>query len=283
MIEVHNLTKRFGALAAVDNLSFNVDRGEAVALWGANGAGKTTALRCLLGVIPFTGNVRLAGYDVRYQGKQARRAVGFVPQELNFHDDMSVWETLRFYARLKKTPAARSEQLLARLELEAHRNKRVRDLSGGLKQRLALAVALLADPPVLVLDEPTSNLDTRARDDFLSLLAELKTAGKTMVFSSHRLAEIVGLADRVLVLEGGCLAADCAPGDLGEQTGWEATIKLHMPSQWIDPAQAVLSDNGFVTSRNGQGIWVRVSPHQKVQPISLLTQAGVPVEDFEVE
>ncbi|MCI0393760.1 MAG: nitrous oxide reductase family maturation protein NosD [Chloroflexi bacterium] len=282
MIDVQNLTKRFGKLAAVDHLSFEVKAGEAVALWGANGAGKTTALRCLLGVVPFEGTVRLAGYDVRYQGKKARQAVGFVPQELNFHDDLTVMETLRFYARLKKVSPAGLSDLLARLGLAVYQAKRVRDLSGGLKQRLALATALLADPPILALDEPTSNLDTGAREDFLTLLAELKAAGKTLIFSSHRLSEIVGLADRVLVLESGRLAADCPPHELASRAGWKAVLKLHLPGEWIEPAMATLSDHGFATSRNGRGIWVSVVPQEKAQPISLLARAGVPVEDFEM-
>lgn len=283
MIQVQDLTKRFGSLTAVDDVSFTVREGEAVALWGANGAGKTTALRCLLGVIPFEGQIGLAGYDVRYQGKAARRAVGFVPQELTFHDDMSVLETIRFYAALKKTVAEPVDGLLRRLGLAKHAGKRVQELSGGLKQRLALAIALLADPPVLILDEPTSNLDLQARDDFLELLSELKGAGKTLIFSSHRLSEVVGLADRVLVLDDGRLAADCRPDQLSERTGWQATLRLHLPGEWIERAIDVLEAKGYATSRNGQGIWVRVTPHEKVTPLSTLVQAGVPVQDFELE
>ena len=283
MIEVESLTKRFGSVTAVDDVSFTVEEGEAVALWGANGAGKTTALRCVLGVIPYEGHIRLAGHDARYDGKAARRAVGFVPQELSFHDDMSVLETLQFYAALKKATAEPLDALLQRLSLEEHVSKRVHELSGGLKQRLALASALLADPPVLVLDEPTSNLDAQARDDFLELLSDLKGAGKTLIFSSHRLSEVVGLADRVLILEGGRLAADCHPEEVSDRTGWRATLRLLLPGEWIEPALDVLGEKGYATSRNGHGIWVRVLPQEKVEPLSLLVEAGVPIRDFELE
>jgi len=211
MIEVRNLTKRFGRFTAVDDLSFTVGRGEAVALWGANGAGKTTAVRCLLNLFPYEGEITINGLDARRQSKEVRRLIGFVPQELSFHDDMSVAETLVFYARLKKAPDGFDfEPLLERLRLTEHVQKRVGELSGGLKQRLALAVALLSDPPILVLDEPTASLDIRSREEFLTLLRELKRAGKTLVFSSHHLEEITALADRVLLLEGGRLAAVCA-------------------------------------------------------------------------
>lgn len=283
MIEVQNLTKRFGRVAAVDDVSFTVEEGEAVALWGANGAGKTTALRCVLGVIPFQGQIHLAGHDIRHDGRAARSAVGFVPQELTFHDDMSVLETLRFYAALKKATADPLDDLLDRLALAKHAEKRVQELSGGLKQRLALAIALLADPPVLVLDEPTSNLDAKSRDDFLELLSELKKAGKTLIFSSHRLSEVVGLADRVLILENGKLAADCRPDEVSSRTGWRATMRVLLPGEWIEPAIDLLNSSGYATSRNGRGIWVRVSPQEKVEPLSLLVEAGVPIRDFELE
>ena len=197
MVNVENLSKRFGQTLALNDISFEINTGEAVALWGANGAGKTTALRCLLGVIPYEGTVRLGEYHSTWQGKAVRRLLGFVPQEINFHDDLSVLETLHFYARLKKTAVDtdHTAAFLARLGLDTHLKKQVGDLSGGMKQRLALAIALLADPPILVLDEPTANLDVKAREEFLTLLLSLKEAGKTLIFSSHRPDEVTTLAD----------------------------------------------------------------------------------------
>ncbi|MCS7222397.1 MAG: nitrous oxide reductase family maturation protein NosD [Anaerolineae bacterium] len=219
MVHVRDLTKRFGPLVAVDRLSFEVMPGEAVALWGPNGAGKTTALRCLLGLLPFEGLVRVGGYEVTLQGKEVRRIIGFVPQELNFYDDLAVRETLCFYARLKKAPLERVDEALERIGLTRHAYKPVKDLSGGMKQRLALAVALLADPPLLVLDEPTANLDARSRQELLAWLGELKAAGKTLIFSSHRLSEVAKLADRVLVLEDGRLVTDCLVREWMESRG----------------------------------------------------------------
>ena len=169
----------------MDGLSFEVESGQSVALWGENGAGKTTALRCLLGVIPYQGQVLLGGHDTAKDGKAARRLMGFVPQEISFHDDLTAWETLNFYYRLKKTSTGKEYvvQMLERLGLAAYTGKRVRDLSGGMKQRLALVIALLADPPLLILDEPTANLDVKAREEFLALLTELKDQGKTRLLA----------------------------------------------------------------------------------------------------
>ena len=284
MIEVNHLTKRFGSLTAVDDLSFTVQPGEAVALWGANGAGKTTAVRCLLNLIPFEGSITLNGIDVKKQGKEARRLTGFVPQELTFHDDMTVAETITFYARLKKVPTGTDfSSLLARLSLMPHIDKPIRDLSGGLKQRLALALALLADPPILILDEPSANLDIRAREDFLFLLHNLKEAGKTMVFSSHRLEEVTALADRVLLLEAGKLVVDTPPNELEQRLGWHTMLHIYLPEQKIDPALKSLTSYGWSVNKNGRGVRVQVSPGEKGKVLRVLYDAGIEVDDFTVE
>ena len=284
IISVSRVTKRFGNLTAVDDLSFSVQTGEAVAFWGANGAGKTTALRCLLGLMPFEGKIAVAGIDVQAQAKAARRLMGFVPQELNFHDDMTVSETLTFYARLKKVPSGTDfSPLLDRLNLLPHITKPVGDLSGGLKQRLALALALLADPPILVLDEPTANLDISAREDFLNLLHEFKISGKTLIFSSHRLEEVTALADRVLLMEAGALIVDAPPQGLEKHLGWESTLHLYLPDRVIDPTLEWLTDQDMPVSRNGRGLRVQVKPGEKGKVLRMLFEAGFEIEDFTLE
>lgn len=283
-IEVRNLTKRFGRFTAVDDLSFTVQTGEAVAFWGANGAGKTTAVRCLLNLFPFEGEILINGLDTRRQSKQVRQIIGFVPQELSFHDDMSVAETLIFYARLKKVPNGFDfSPLLEQVRLTPHINKRVGELSGGLKQRLALAAALLNDPPILILDEPTASLDIRSREEFLLLLRSLKHKGKTMIFSSHHLEEVTALADRVLLLEGGRLVVDAPPDQLERRLGWETTLHLYLPETGIDPAFETLTNLGMPVSRNGRGVRVNVAPGAKGKVFRVLQDAGIEVEDFSVE
>jgi nitrous oxidase accessory protein len=205
MIVVRGLTKRFGPVTAVEDLSFTVEAGEAVALWGPNGAGKSTVLHCLLGIVRYDGTIELGGCDPHRHGKAARRLVGFVPQQIHLPEDFTVREVVDFFARLKGASPETIPGVLERLGLAAHAEKRVGTLSGGMKQRVALAVALLGDPPILLLDEPTASLDAQSRSDFLYLLGELKRSGKTLLFSSHRQDEILSLADRVLVLEQGRL------------------------------------------------------------------------------
>ncbi|GAB4154163.1 MAG: hypothetical protein Fur0021_20530 [Candidatus Promineifilaceae bacterium] len=203
-IAVHGLAKRYGQAEALHNVSFTTTSGEILALWGANGAGKTTLLKAILGLIRFEGEIIVNGHDVQRNGKAARRSIGYVPQEAVFYD-WGVLATMQFYARLKKASPERIPLLLDRLGLQPHAHKAVAALSGGLKQRLALAIALLSDPPLLLLDEPTASLDTASQQDYLALLSSLRREGKTILFASHRLEEVEALADRSLLLENGRL------------------------------------------------------------------------------
>ncbi len=224
MIVISQLTKRYpqpgrawwsdATITAVEDLSFQVAAGESLALWGVNGAGKTTVLKCILGLLDCEGELRLNGYDLRRDGRTARRFLGYVPQELAFYNDLTVADTCRFYARLKGVSTARISTVLAQVGLDGQERKEVGALSGGMKQRLALALAMLADPPVLLLDEPTSNLDLTARDEFIELLVRLRDAGKTLLFTSHHRDEVERLADRVLVLAEGRVVAEGAPAEV---------------------------------------------------------------------
>lgn len=281
MIEAHSLTKRYGQVTALDDLSFSIEAGEAVALWGANGAGKTTTLRCLLGTQDFEGELRVNGIDVRKNGKAARAAIGYVPQEATFYD-MTVTETLHFYARLKKAALSRVEAVLEQVQLSDHAAKRVSMLSGGMKQRLALAVALLADPPLLVLDEPTANLDVHAQRDFIHMIQRLKQTGKTIVFSSHRLDEVLALGSRVLVLADGRLSAACQPQELPEMLGLQRWLRIWVPVQHKEGMLTVLDQQGFTYLPNGRSVFVQVAQDGKIAPLRSLELAQIPVEDFDL-
>src|SRR3954471_7104312 len=151
VLEIHDVRKRFGKTSILKGVSFAVRPGQSVALWGSNGAGKTTLIRCLLGLADFDGAIRVANLDVRKDGKSARRMIGYVPQELALYDDFRVVEAARFMARLKgAAPGAVKARLGEVGLLGGHERKRVRELSGGMKQKLALAIALLNDPPILI-------------------------------------------------------------------------------------------------------------------------------------
>lgn len=202
-IRIRSLTKYFKKVCALSSVDLEIQTGEVVALWGPNGAGKTTLLRCLLGIISFEGDIYVLGKDVKKNGKEVRRQVGYVPQEIRLHLDQTIWQTVVFYARLRRTPVQTAEKLMKAWGLESSRNQLAQNLSGGMKQKLALVIALLSDPPILFLDEPTSNLDVRTRHEFDSVIQKLKNMGKTLIFCSHRYSEVKRNADRVILLESG--------------------------------------------------------------------------------
>ena len=208
LIEANELSLDLGERRVLEHVSFNVARGESVALVGPNGSGKTSVLRCILGLLPYSGKITVSGHDAWSEPVAARTLIGYLPQRSAFGDSTAV-ETLRFTARLRGLDPQRSLAALERVGLEAFAHQRARTFSGGMQQRLALAVALLSDPPVLLFDEPTASLDRAGQKSFLELAAGLRAEGRTLLLASHRAEEIDQLADRVLELDFGRLLPAC--------------------------------------------------------------------------
>jgi Cu-processing system ATP-binding protein len=281
MIIAKNVTKRYGKVLALDNVTFTIETGKSVALWGANGAGKTTVIRCLLGVHSFDGTLIVDDIDVQTSGKNARTRIGYVPQEMAFFD-MSVQETLQFYARLKKVSADSIPPVLESVKLNGQDNKPVSALSGGMKQRLALAIALLSDPKILLLDEPTASLDAHAQQDFIHMIQDLNASGKTIVFSSHRFEEVAALSGQVIWLEGGTLKALCTPRELAVELGLRQWLRIEIDFEYHDAAIRNLTEGGYHHVLNSKAIFINVETHQKVDILRLFDQVQIPITDFDV-
>jgi len=206
MIDVAGLTKLYGTLTAVQDLSFTVAPGEILGLVGPNGAGKTTTLRSLAGIIqPTTGTVRIAGHDLARDPISAKAALAFVPDEPQLFDYLTVAEHLQFVARLYRRPeaVARIGPLLAELELTEKRDALAGELSRGMKQKLAIACGLLHEPSVFMLDEPLTGLDPVGIRRMKSTITARAAAGAAVVLSSHLLELVEQLCTRVLILQGG--------------------------------------------------------------------------------
>jgi len=282
MISIRAVTKRFGRATAVDGVSLEIPAGDSVALWGANGAGKTTLIRCVLGLLRFRGSIEVGGHDARRRGKRARMLIGYVPQELGFYDDLGVAEAVAFFSRLKGIRGRSSRQVLEGVGLVGHERKRIRELSGGMKQRLALAIAMIGDPPVLVLDEVTASLDACGREEFVSLLSRLSGSGRTMLFASHRIDEVSTLAKRVVVLEQGRVVKETTASDFAGSLGLGTILHLVLRRSQCAPAMELLKASGFSPRMNGVGLIVPVPSEQKAAPFRVLADARIHIDDFEV-
>lgn len=202
MIRAESLVLEIEGNRILEGVSFEVARGESIALVGPNGSGKTSVLRCLLGLVPFAGTASIGGHDVCRAPIAARSLVGYVPQKAAF-GDATAREVLGFVAALRDLGREAIAQVLVETRLEAHADARVRTFSGGMLQRLAIAAALLGEPPVLLLDEPSANLDEEGQRTFAALVGRLRERGRTLVLASHRSEELDALTDRTIRLERG--------------------------------------------------------------------------------
>jgi len=241
-IQVEHLTKIYGTTPAVDDLSFEVDRGEIVGFLGPNGAGKTTTMRILTGFIPATsGRARIAGHDVFSESLEARRCIGYVPEGMPLYPEMRVREYLDFRARIRglsrRERRRRLDEMMDRCDIRDVRRQLIGSLSKGYRQRVGLAEVLVADPPVFILDEPTIGLDPNQIREVRRIIRDL--GGKqTVLLSTHILAEVEMVCDRVLIIVNGRLA-HAGPVREGRRAGARLSVVVRGPR---DRVQAVLRE-----------------------------------------
>ncbi|TDN99105.1 ABC-2 type transport system ATP-binding protein [Sunxiuqinia elliptica] len=221
VISVKNLVKKFGSFVANDHLTFDVYRGEIFGFLGANGAGKTTAMRILCGLsAPTSGELMVGGYDVYSQTEQIKRNIGYMSQKFSLYEDMTIAENIRFYGGIYglsvKERKAKEEVLLSKLSLQGERDKLIASLPLGWKQKLAFSVALLHDPQIIFLDEPTGGVDPITRRQFWDFIYEASADGKTIFVTTHYMDE-AEYCDRVSIMVDGRIAALDTPEKLKKQ------------------------------------------------------------------
>ncbi|MEJ2210885.1 MAG: ABC transporter ATP-binding protein [Anaerolineae bacterium] len=245
-VETRGLIRKFGRVVAVDDLNLQVPAGALFGLIGPNGAGKTTTLRMLAGLLePTQGEIVIGGQVANHDWRLLRRQIGYMPDFFGVYEDMLVWEYLDFFARCYDLPGPRRGQVVGELlelvDLAEKRDAYVETLSRGMRQRLCLAHALVHDPQVLLLDEPASGLDPRARVEMRELLRELGAMGKTVIVSSHILSELAELCDAVGIVERGRLVAAGPLAEIARQVRQGAMLRLEILSD-PEQAQAILRD-----------------------------------------
>lgn len=226
-IEVHGLQKIYNHVAAVDNVSFTVEKGEIFGFLGPNGAGKTTTIKAILDLIHAdAGTITINGIDIRKHGKEAKKTIGYMPEKVAFYDNLTALQNLQFYAEIKQVSTEECLKLINEFGLSDTGKKRVGKFSKGMVQRLGMARAILGNPPILILDEPSGGLDPRGVVLIRDKILEMKQKGTTIFFSSHILSEVQEICDRVGIINKGSLVAQDSVEGLSKKLNLKPQISI---------------------------------------------------------
>ncbi len=288
MIQIEHLSKEYKGLTAVKDLSLNLEAGDIFGFIGPNGAGKTTTIKMLATLLkPTSGRALIDGIDVVEHPEAVRGRIGYMPAFFGIYDDMRVWEYLDFFAgayRLPKSQRPRIiDDVLSLTDLEGKKDSYVEELSTGMKQRLCLAKTLIHDPKVLLLDEPASGLDPRARIEIKELFKELKAMGKTIIISSHILPELADFCNKVGIIERGEMLVSGDVQDIMDQVTGGRTLEIRLLDR-LDEAAALLSDAAGVRAVRPVNSHLAVdftgSPEEQAGLNTLLISNGLRVLAF---
>ncbi|MDH4241054.1 MAG: ABC transporter ATP-binding protein [Phycisphaerae bacterium] len=291
MIETKRLTKHYGNLTALADLDLVIEAGDIFGFIGPNGAGKTTTMRILVTLLePSRGQAFIDGLDITKKGKEVRRIVGYMPDFMGIYDDLKVFEYLEFFAAAfsieHKKRKSIVEGVLELTDLQTKKNFTVDSLSRGMQQRLGLARVLIHDPKVLVLDEPASGLDPRARIEIRELLRELKRMGKTIMISSHILSELEEICDHIGIIEHGRLVFSGTMEEIRQRMGVQSKVRVRVANNQqraiellsaLPEIQDVQSTGDYIAvtlrkDRNTNGIIARALVNGDIDIVSLEPQ-----------
>jgi len=277
LLTIEALTKQFGTIRAVDGVDFSVKRGEVLGFLGPNGAGKSTTMRMVAGYLtPTTGRIEVCGFDVADKPIEIRKRLGYLPEGAPAYGDMTPQGLLKFAADIRKMSGAdrsrRIDEVTSRLELKGVLAQPIETLSKGFKRRVGLATALLHDPEVLILDEPTDGLDPNQKHQVRTLLSEL-TAEKAIIISTHILEEVDAICTRAIIIARGSIVADAKPADLLSGSPHHNAVALRLAEQLVAKAKASLEALDVVSS-----VKVVAAGHQQGQLIAF-PKDGAPIID----
>ncbi len=286
IVNVEGLQKTYGSTKAVDNISFEVREGEIFGIIGPNGAGKTTTIECLEGLRkPDAGKIRVLDLDPQNDGQTLRKRIGTQLQQSNLPDRMKVWEALDLYASFY-THTVDWNELLVQLGLEEKRNTYFSKLSGGQKQRLFIALALLHDPQLIILDELTTGLDPQARRAIWDLVSEVRARGRTVILTTHFMEEAEHLCDRIAILDQGKVIALDTPAALIRALGVEERVVFHLDELLPAGFEKALSGETHIEV-NGRQVSVHGKDGRSTplvsEVVSLLSSQGIHFSDLRTE
>lgn len=289
MLRVENLVKKYGKFTAVNNLNFEIEQGEIFGFVGSNGAGKSTTMKVAAGLLtPTEGTVYVGGYDVKKERNKAKSLIGYMPDFFGVYDDLKVTEYMNFYCGIHKIhPGDREKVIMPLIELVNLEDKLdfyVDDLSRGMKQRLCLARALIHNPQLLILDEPASGLDPRARVEFREIVKTLSDIGKTVLISSHILLELAEICTTIGIIEKGELVVKGSVSEIRQQLAHLSKIKMRTATE-LDHAVPFLKEHPDITDIAIANGYLEFSfggdDRQKAQLLKHLIGNGVEIFHFE--
>jgi ABC-2 type transport system ATP-binding protein len=284
LIEIQKLRKQFGNLVAVDDISFQVDRGEVLGFLGPNGAGKSTTMKMITGFLtPSAGKIRIAGDDITANPLAAKRRLGYLPEGAPAYPDMTVWEFLRFIADVRELKGAQRQQRLdyvvQRVNLAQVLHQPIDTLSKGFKRRVGLAQAILHDPEVLILDEPTDGLDPNQKYEVRGLIREMAQE-KVIVLSTHILEEVHAVCSRAIIIAQGRLVADGTPNELEAQSlDYNAvTLTIDAPTEQAENIRQTLTaihgvEKLIILEEQAQQLRYQLLPKQRQTIVAEVSQA----------
>ena len=281
-IVARGLKKSYRDFEAVKGVDFEVYRGECFGFLGPNGAGKTTTMKMLYGAaIPTGGELRVTGLEITQNEREVKRRIGIVPQEDNLDNDLKVMENLLVYGRYydlpRKVAQRRAEELLEFVQLSEKAGAEVEQLSGGMKRRLLIARALINDPDIVVLDEPTTGLDPQARHLVWDRLRELTTEGKTLVLTTHYMEEAAQLCDRLVIMEGGEIVTGGSPREMIEEHVSPEVLELRATPDAIERLLRMVEANDGAVERAGEALLIYTTDAGAL--MEKIHASGVPVKN----
>jgi len=266
-IEVAHLKKVYGNLVAVNDISFAVRKGEIFAFLGPNGAGKTTTVEIIESIRqPTAGSITLLGKDIKINFDEVKERIGIVPQEFHSFERLTVWETLDYFQQLYHKHADIHE-IITLLDLEEHQKKLYRDLSGGLKQRVGVAISLVNDPEVIFLDEPTTGLDPKARREVWGVIANLKKKGKTVFLTTHYMEEAEFLADHIAIIHKGSIIAEGTLEELIHRFGKSSLLHIRKCSNSKEVAQMLRAEGYDDVKEDNGDLSIKIDYKERVLEI----------------
>ena len=280
-LEIEKVSKKYADFTALNQVNFNVERGDFVGLLGVNGAGKTSLISSIAGINRFEGKIRVMGHDVLTDVVQAKYNLGVVPQEIAFDPFLTVYQTLKFQSGLYgvKHNTAWLDEVIERVHLKDKINSNTRGLSGGMKRRLMVAQALVHKPPLIILDEPTAGVDVEIRKSLWEFITELHTLGHTILLTTHYLEEVEKLCNKIIMIDKGNVIAESSKTDLINQSSrLPTTVAIETTDGLFSPA---LQD--ILISREDNLFTLKLNDSDQLLPIlNALKVAGVKINDIQI-